>query len=237
MGRMLMTGASAGFWMLALFALLCVGACTSCGPKGSAVPGQSNPGPGSQGTPAVSTRQQNAQSQPAGTDSTGGGSVIEWDQPASTRILFEAETGKLTAPMTIHSHAKASGGKFVESPEGPNHEELDNSGHAVFVFTVKEAGEYVLWARVGWCCGCGDSLDFSLDGCPKMNLTSGTHGYHWHWLPFKEAAGGKTHLRTFSLSKGEHILTVYTREDGSGLDQVLLTTDEQYVPTGIEEPD
>ena len=161
---------------------------------------------------------------------------IEVADAAAQRILIEAETGELKPRMTARKHPRASGGKFIESPEGPDHKEIDKTGSATIRFNVAEQGEYYLWARVGWCCECGDSLDLAIDDGEEYNLTSGTHGYRWHWLLLRKRVEGESAPAVLKLNPGAHELHVYNREDGSGLDQVLLTTDGEYVPIGVEKP-
>jgi len=145
------------------------------------------------------------------------------------RILIEAESAKsIQPPVAVFESADASGGKFLEAPEGPDHEEISVGGSAEYEFSVTTAGEYVLWIRKNWSGACGNSLLVKIDDLPEVVFgEDGTYDT-WDWAL---AVG-----RKFSLAPGAHTLTIKNREDGAKFDQILLTTDTKYVPVGIEEP-
>ena len=46
------------------------------------------------------------------------------------------------------------------------------------------------------------------------------------------AGGGKP--ERFTLAQGTHTLVISNNEDGTKIDQLLITDDEEYVPTAIE---
>ena len=188
-------------------------------------------------SPPAAPRSNDAAPGPAAPSAGDGGSVIELDTAEVQRLVIEAESGGLEPRMTVRPHPKASGEKFIEAPEGPDHKKIEpDTGAARIRFQVKQDGEYVLWTRVGWCCTCGNSLELAVDQGEPFEITSGTDGYHWHWLAATKKVKKKWVPRVLKLSAGDHVLHVRSREDGSGLDQVLLTTDKEYVPTGIEKP-
>ena len=56
-------------------------------------------------------------------------------------------------------------------------------------------------------------------------------GDTWHWDPIGDRGGSK--LAVFNLSTGVHTIKVKAREDGTKLDQMLLTNDLDFVPSGI----
>ena len=150
-------------------------------------------------------------------------------------VCFEAEAaGKTEKPMELKAESGASDGKCLHIPEkiGKPPEVL---GKAVFKFKVTKPGIYYLWARTWWLDGCGDSMSVTMNKELKLDLT-GSHTLmdsthkHWHWVRL----GNRKPVK-FRLRKGEHTLEIGNREDGTKLDQVLLTTDAEYVPVAIEE--
>ena len=164
---------------------------------------------------------------PDGTASNAGGELtIEYEILPS--VLFEAESGLVTAPVALYDDAEASGGKYALAPEGPEHEEISFGGSVAYTITAPENGAYVLWLRAKWSGKCGDSLGILLDGRDLGEVGDAVHK-QWHWV--------RLLLKTLTLTGGTHTLIVENREDGSAWDQVLLTRDEDYRPAGIETAD
>jgi hypothetical protein len=143
-------------------------------------------------------------------------------------ILLQVADAELHAPMQAVADANAAGGKCAIAPEGPNHQELNKGGDAAFKFEVVESGEYFLWVRAHWCCSCGNSLGISLDGVEQKSGIEDGIFQTWHWVRLKQPLA--------RLTAGAHQLVIKSREDGSGFDQVLLTLDADYRPSGIEQP-
>ena len=143
-------------------------------------------------------------------------------------ILLQSAQGELHMPMQLVADVNAVDGKFMIAPEGPNHQELNKGGDVTFKFNVTEAGDYYLWVRAHWCCSCGNSLGVSFDGVEEKTSIEDGIFQTWHWVRLKPALT--------RVSAGAHVLVVKSREDGSGFDQVLLTQDADYRPTGIEQP-
>jgi len=141
------------------------------------------------------------------------------------RIVLEAEDGVVTPPMDVFEDSDCGGGKYVLAPEGPNHEEISVGGDVTHRIQVDEAGEYMLWLRVRFSGACGNSLGLFLDG-ERLGTVEDALFERWHWLPLRG--------RRLPLSAGEHRLVIANREDGAACDQVLLTTDPDYRPAGIE---
>lgn len=159
---------------------------------------------------------------PAGT-----GSVhIEYDVMPS--ILFEAESGKVTAPMAVFEDAECSGGRYVLAPEGPGYQEINIGGNVVYSFAVKEAGRYTLWLRTRFSASCGNSLGVMLDGGAEGKVEDAIYK-KWHWVPLRG--------RRMDLAKGTHVLVITNREDGAACDQILLARDAEFRPAGVEKAD
>jgi len=163
---------------------------------------------------------------PVGSGNSGASVEIVYEMLPS--ILMEAESGKVTAPMRILDDPDASGGNFVLAPEGPDHKEINKGGDVTYRIDVKDAGRYVLWMRAKWSGACGNSIGVTLDDADLGVVEDAVYD-SWHWVPLRGAPA--------RVEAGEHLLIITSREDGSAADQILLTQDRDYRPTGIETPD
>ena len=147
-------------------------------------------------------------------------------------IVIEAENGRIIPPVQKVSIEGASGGLCVEAPELSAEKEENIGGGVSLSFKVNHEGEYYVWARVFWQHSCANSLTISAEASQPLDLTSGTYA-EWHWLQLQKAPGEPAQ---FKLAPGRHSVSIGNREDGSRIDQLLLTNDEKYVPVGIEKP-
>jgi len=152
--------------------------------------------------------------------------TIEYETLPS--LVFEAEDGLVNEPVQLYDDASASGGKYALAPEGPDHKEISIGGDVTYRLDVPEEGEYVVWFRAKWAGACGNSLGVLLDG-EELGAVGDAVYEKWHWVRL-----GRRKVR---VAKGAHTLVVQNREDGSAFDQVLLTQDGDYRPTGIEKAD
>ena len=93
---------------------------------------------------------------------------------------------------------------------------------ASYPFSLSRPTTVTLWLRASWQDGCGNSIAASFDdGPPRLVGNDGT--YHtWHWVRGFQA----------ELETGQHELKLHPREDGLGLDQILVTSDAQARPSG-----
>ena len=82
-----------------------------------------------------------------------------------------------------------------------------------------------MWLRTWWPDSDGNSLLVQIDDQTGAKLGEDGTYFHWHWV---SAEGAR-----FKLSAGEHVFKFLGCEDGIKLDQVFLTTHEEYVPEGI----
>ncbi len=142
---------------------------------------------------------------------------------AATTITLEAETGGLTAPMLIQSGPTSSGGQFVEVPEGTgnnfNPSTLGGPGQASFSINIPQSGTYALWARTIALNGGSDSFYVTRSGAllKEWFVPLSTT---WKW----------NKITNVSLTAGTFNLAFRQREDGTKLDQVLVTSDLSLVP-------
>ena len=159
---------------------------------------------------------------------------------AGDTICFEAEiVSEIRKPVQVTEEAGApmppsgkkvkgaSGGKYLEIPQGKGNPPEVTNGVAIIRFDVAAEGKYYLWGRTWWEDSCGNSFTLRIDdGKPFGFGQDGTYA-RWHWVRMPA-------LR-FRLSKGTHTLQVINREDGARLDQVLFTTSKRFVPVGVED--
>jgi hypothetical protein len=148
-------------------------------------------------------------------------------EPEAPRIVLEAESGKVVAPMQVFKDSSASGGEYVMTPEPPNVTNETKGGQTELSLDVKQAGKYNLWLRVNWDTSCDNSLWVRVDEKLVPEVTNNTYKV-WQWMQVGRLP--------FDLKTGNATLVIGSREDGSKLDQVLLTQDlkYKYVPEGIE---
>ena len=165
---------------------------------------------------------------------TGRPGTIKIEYQVLPSILLEAESGKVEAPMEVRADSSASAGTYVLTPavepHGLVHTHLhkEGEGRAALRFKPTAEGDYAIWFRAKYCCACGNSANVFLDGASLGTVEDSVYEA-WHWVRLSRPP-----LR---LSAADHLLLIVNREDGAGIDQVLLTQDPDYRPTGIESPD
>ena len=146
-----------------------------------------------------------------------------------TGLEREAEEGALSGQFVIGNDAAASGGAYVWIPDGGGNA-LGGPGETRvdLCFTVTEAGPYQMLGSVytdqpG---GYSDSFFVAVDGGP-------IGGYLWDVTNNTQYQPSLVTNRTnddplvgepveVTLSAGQHIVTVYNREDGTRLDKLEL---------------
>jgi hypothetical protein len=142
---------------------------------------------------------------------------------ASVIISLEAESGSLTAPMVSRSSPTASGGQSVEVPEGAGNNYNDaifgGPGQVNFSISIPQGGTYALWARTMAANGGNDSFYVVRNGT-LLREWSVPLSTTWKWNKIANVA----------LTAEVLNLAFRQREDGTGLDQLLLTNDLSLVP-------
>lgn len=127
---------------------------------------------------------------------------------AGSAVRVEGEAFTLAAGgFKAVSANDASGNKALEIP-------LDlgkGVGHALYEVELKEAGEYVLSARVYWRDGCSNSLGFTI--LDQKGVVASELFEKWHDLRCR---------RTFRLPAGTTTIKVRNVEDGVRLDYFEL---------------
>jgi len=149
-------------------------------------------------------------------------------------VPMEAEAGTLTAPVQKGSDSSASGGQFVSS-------DTADQGTDQLSFVLGASDDYVVWCRVLSPDSSHDSFYVAVDNGPEdiYDTAEGTWTNVWQWSMVNGRAGGApltVNPRVFSLSAGSHFITFRAREAGTGLDQILVTNDRNFVPEEIFSP-
>jgi hypothetical protein len=147
---------------------------------------------------------------------------------------LEAEKGTLTSPMTTSNEGTASGARFIAVASGNNSpNSAPSGGRARYAFTATKAGSYRVWARVSAPSTSDDSFWVRVDGGAFIKWNDIANGVAWHWDSVHDSDRMNQPV-SFTLAAGTHQLELAYREDGTGLDRLLITNDPQFDPTGHE---
>ncbi len=147
----------------------------------------------------------------------------------SESIWIEAESGYLNNPMQIIHDSGASSGKYIEVPNGSGntYSPSRDTGYAMYSFDVPTAADYVIWGRILAKGGGDNSFFVSIDdGTPATWHTQESET--WIWDAVTDLNG--TEPVIYHLAAGQHVLTLYQREDGTKIDKFLITKNIEYVP-------
>ena len=124
---------------------------------------------------------------------------------------FEAEGGRIVAPMEIHHDPSASGHAYiVQAVE-------EGQGYAEYTVHVPSCGIYQLKGKVRTADSTSDSFYVSWNGDKPQPWHLGHPHRSWTW-----DFGPKV-----DLCRGQHELTISYREDGAQLDKIEIRTMKQ----------
>ena len=144
------------------------------------------------------------------------------------RILLNMATPvRVEPPMVLASDRKEPKARYVWVSPGPKHKK-PQGGSVTYEFEIKVGGEYRLWGRTWWCCGCQNALRVQVDAGRRRTLGDGTYR-KWHWLCLP---------RTLKLRRGRRSLRILNRTGGAKIIQVLMVLTakgggDEYVPVGF----
>ena len=152
--------------------------------------------------------------------------------PSATQFI-EAENhhGALFSPYTVRSDSSASGGRYIVVPNGTanSYHEPPLDGAAEYDFYLPAASTVAIWLRVripepGP--GANDSLwlDLDRDSLDFQKWNGIPQGTDWHWVEWTAV------VNPIDLPAGAHTLEMAYREDGLEIDQIVITTDLNFVP-------
>ena len=147
------------------------------------------------------------------------GQTFSTTDNAYSYVVFEAESGTLSAPLQVVAGADAFGGAWIEMASGSGSPNNPN-GIATFGVHLPAAGEWFLWVRVYAPSPASDSWVASVDGGSWSTLSAPATG-EWLWV-----AG-----TSYGLADGLHALDLGGQDSGARADRILLTDDPNFVPT------
>ena len=130
-------------------------------------------------------------------------------------IEIEAESGVIVAPM-------------VSTAEGIVSSQY-NSGSATYSFSVPEDGVYTIWGRYIASNLAQNSFFVEMDGAGQDIWDMTPLSDSWRWGKITGRATGS--VLQFNLTAGEHTLVIRGREKDSALDKIIITDDENFVPS------
>lgn len=130
-------------------------------------------------------------------------------------IWMEAECASPGANWNIVADPDASNGLYVTTKSGIQslNAAAGSEGTLVFPFTVEEAGNITLYARLNCPTADDDSFWVKLDN-GAFSMFNGLTTSGWEWKK----------LADFFLNTGQHKITITYREDGAKLDKIGLIT-------------
>jgi hypothetical protein len=157
--------------------------------------------------------------------------VVLAQAAGAVTLVFEAEHYSwIKASMTVgagDSNGADSGGSHIFIPLRRPHAETQqgptDDGNATYKVYVPTEGDYSFWGFARWYDSCGKSFFILVDDmAPTTPSFIADNLYQeWHWVQGK----------TFHLAVGWHMVRVQNREDGAKLDEWLLTSAPDFVPT------
>lgn len=145
---------------------------------------------------------------------------------------WEAESGKVTAPLRIKADAKASGGRFIQVAAGSNSvAKPPSKGIARYVVQLARTSQYRLWGRTIAPTAKADSFWLRIDGGPWRPWYGIALSKAWRWSDVHATATGGQPV-DLALAAGSHVIEIAYREEGARLDKLLLTNVPNFVPGG-----
>lgn len=138
-------------------------------------------------------------------------------------IYLEAEAGVVQAPMVVSDDMAASACQYVVSPLGEN-------GTTTLSFTTIEAQRVYLWARTRAPHQGSNSFYISLDQEPERRWDVPVQS-SWTWNPVKDVNTGM--IIGYNLGAGAHTIRVRTREGGTPLDVLAVSTSATIAPAYV----
>ena len=152
--------------------------------------------------------------------------VEDVNEGVASDIWLEAECATVGANWQIQSDAQATSGQYAVYPGGLSLSSPPNSlaDQLIYPFEVSQSGSYSLRARIKAPDLASNSLWVKIDNQPWIKWWEGIAvggQFAWHQAPGNP----------FTLSSGNHTLTVSYREAGTQLDKFQLSTSSN-LPTG-----
>jgi PKD repeat protein len=158
--------------------------------------------------------------------------TITVSNATTVHIRLEAEDAdEINPSMEIASDPSAYNNSYIWVPDGGG---WKGPGYARYILTITTPGDYKICGRVQAPTSENNSFLVRMDDDPDRTWTiPETAKWGWdavnHW-----GSGNETDPEIdpaiFTLSAGEHVLTIKHRECGTKLDRLLITNDLAFVP-------
>lgn len=159
---------------------------------------------------------------------SGGGTNTTTNVTDKVYLAVEAESGTLTAPMTIVTNAQSETQRSVWTTTA-------NQGSVSYTVDIAKAGTYYLIAKALVPTYANDSFFVSVDGQEDVfDAGENRNAPDWQWIPLNGRNGGAPltlNPRTLNLTQGKHTILIRGREVQAALDRFVLTTDKDFVPS------
>ncbi|MFK7926072.1 MAG: lamin tail domain-containing protein [Bacteroidia bacterium] len=156
-------------------------------------------------------------------------------QASDTIIWLEAECGQRGSKFMSVADANVSNGAYLEIQSGNNDYNApgDTSKQTHFTFNVSKAGNYRVYGLVRAPTGNDDSFWVRIDNAnwAKWNSIQRSSSFIWDQV---HDENNSNQAVIFSLSAGEHVLSIACREDGTRLDKIVISN-QNLSPAGFGE--
>jgi len=150
-------------------------------------------------------------------------------QTSDNNIRIEAESGELYGSATIGYDEEASGGRYIFGSSS-----VPKSGRIEYNFEIQQAGAYYIWGRCFSLSNIEDSFFIVVDGSNDTLTWHLDQDFNvWKW----QKVSDWYQVKSFQFNSGWHSLTVIIRDINARLDNILITSDPDYIPVGKEERD
>lgn len=143
------------------------------------------------------------------------------------QVAAQAKSATVTAPMTVVSNS------YVMTSTA-------EQGSVSFSVDVPQTDTYRIWAKVLGASYASDSFYLSVDGKEDVfDAAEGKNSPDWQWTVVNGRNGGAPltlNPRTFNLTQGKHTVVFRGREAQTGLEQIILSNDPNFVPSNTQPP-
>jgi len=132
-----------------------------------------------------------------------------------TAVWLESECGEAGENWDILSSAQASNGYYVTVKSGTeslNNAPAGSENQIVLPFTLDARGNFTLYARLNCPTYDDDSFWIQMDD-ETFSMHNGLVTSGWEWVE----------LNDYTLTEGEHTLTIGYREDGALMDKIVVS--------------
>ncbi|MBN1997746.1 Ig-like domain-containing protein [candidate division KSB1 bacterium] len=105
---------------------------------------------------------------------------------------------------------------------------FDPTGSDTLLAEIEASGTYHLWLRIANSTSLS-SLKIALDSAPQQSISLDNHS-SWKWVRAENFSG--TPMQ-YDLNSGTHSILLTTATSNLHIDRLLLTPDQNYIPTGL----